>query len=139
MAQSSISVSSFTERHFVSKYIRRAEYEPQEIFNYIKSGSKKLYVDGFDIDLQTSRLRTFVEKGHHCINCGRKGTTFYVEKHINQPNDDFHLNLYHVNKNGNHYLMTRDHIYPRSKGGSDELDNSQTMCYECNCIKGNKV
>ncbi len=31
-----------------------------------------------------------------------------------------------------------DHIFPISQGGSDELDNLQTLCNECNFSKSNK-
>ena len=31
-----------------------------------------------------------------------------------------------------------DHIHPRSKGGSDELDNLQALCYSHNAMKGNR-
>ena len=31
-----------------------------------------------------------------------------------------------------------DHIVPRSKGGKDDLENLQALCYTCNSMKGNK-
>jgi len=36
-------------------------------------------------------------------------------------------------------MLTKDHILPVSLGGSDELDNLQTMCDKCNSKKGNKI
>ena len=35
-------------------------------------------------------------------------------------------------------LMELDHIYPKSKGGSDDPDNFQLLCGYCNKKKGNK-
>jgi len=34
--------------------------------------------------------------------------------------------------------LTLDHIRPKSKGGTDDEDNLQTMCQPCNCRKGSK-
>jgi 5-methylcytosine-specific restriction endonuclease McrA len=36
-------------------------------------------------------------------------------------------------------LMTVDHRIPKSKGGSDDLSNLQTMCHSCNHKKGSKI
>ncbi|MEO9231601.1 MAG: HNH endonuclease [Devosia sp.] len=32
-----------------------------------------------------------------------------------------------------------DHIYPHSKGGGNNMDNLQTLCWDCNSKKSNKV
>lgn len=47
-----------------------------------------------------------------------------------------HLNLYHVNRKGGLLLMTQDHIFPQHAGGSNSVENLQTMCSECNSYKG---
>jgi 5-methylcytosine-specific restriction endonuclease McrA len=38
-----------------------------------------------------------------------------------------------------HINLSVDHIYPKSKGGSDDMDNLQTLCRSCNSKKGAKV
>lgn len=36
-------------------------------------------------------------------------------------------------------VMTADHITPRSKGGTDTLDNLVCACRPCNSSKGNRT
>ena len=35
--------------------------------------------------------------------------------------------------------LTFDHIHPLSKGGSNDYDNGQILCFSCNGIKSNKI
>ena len=35
--------------------------------------------------------------------------------------------------------LTVDHIYPLSKGGSDDMDNLQLLCRRCNSLKNDKT
>lgn len=53
------------------------------------------------------RLKVFNRDKYRCVECGRS--------------ED----------------LTIDHVIPKSKGGTDELGNLQTMCKACNLRKGN--
>jgi len=39
---------------------------------------------------------------------------------------------------GSNNQLQIDHIYPKSKGGSDVLGNLQVLCAKCNIEKSNK-
>lgn len=40
---------------------------------------------------------------------------------------------------GSHRNLTVDHIHPIALGGTDDLDNLQTLCGSCNSSKGARV
>lgn len=118
------------------------KYSIDEVFNLlgedtlketepvIKSDSIK--VDGYLVYKDSWRYRTFYQKGTKCACCGRTGTYFKLK--VDSKNiERAHFNLF--SEDGT--LMTKDHIIPKSKGGSDCIDNFQTMCQECNKKKAN--
>lgn len=57
------------------------------------------------------RQRVFARDGYTCVRCGER-----------RPK-----------------LLTVDHIHPKSKGGTNAMDNLQTLCEPCNVAKGDTV
>ena len=118
------------------------EYSVEEVFNMlgvenlnknsISQNNRKedIMVDGFKVRVKSLRYMTFYQKGLTCACCGRVGTHFKLD---GDGDVRRHFNLYCDDG----MLMTKDHIMPRSLGGSDSIDNLQPMCAECNFKKGN--
>jgi 5-methylcytosine-specific restriction endonuclease McrA len=86
--------------------------------------------NGYKVKMNSLRYKTFVRSGIRCVNCGIKGTYFALER--NDGDHMYHFNLYAINSSGHEVLMTKDHIIPVSKGGSNSPANLQTMCAKCN-------
>lgn len=114
------------------------KYDPRVILPCVMPSSKnkhRMVIDGDLIKVSSDRLYTF-KKSLTCAKCGIIGRFLVKEK---TPKDrSYHLNLY-AEKDGREVLMTKDHIVPKSLGGKDRLDNYQTMCVECNLMKGNET
>lgn len=95
----------------------------------------KAEYNGNKFNVKSIRLAVFRNKGLQCAHCDRVGDHFNLEYHTHAKGDNAnpHLNLYSADG----MLFTKDHILPKSKGGKDTLSNLQTMCFECNTLKGN--
>lgn len=104
-----------------------------------EKGTKKdggtVELDGYEVYRRSLRYKTFIEKGYKCVCCGRVGSYYALEKSKGSNAMRAHFNLY----SDDDVLMTKDHIFPKSKGGRDCIENMQTMCSICNCSKGNYV
>jgi hypothetical protein len=119
-------------------------YTPQEVLPYVIFGRPRgggahhrREFDGHLIKMSTLTLQTFARRGTTCVYCGLEGTRFYKER--SYSHEAFHFNLYGVTPEGTEILMNRDHIIPRSWGGTDSLGNLQTTCSKCNVKKGSAL
>ncbi len=106
----------------------------KEVFDWIEDKPvQKMYwfENGKNIKITLKNAKIFYEKGITCVNCGIKGSYFAIEK---DKGGGMHLDLYAKNEKED-VMMTVDHIVPASKGGSNQIDNLQTMCKICNETK----
>lgn len=94
-------------------------------------------VMGHELKLFSLRMRTFKQSGTTCIGCGANASFFAVERARNDGSAKYHLNLYGI-VNGREEMFTCDHVHARSKGGANDLTNTQTMCITCNSQKADK-
>lgn len=122
------------------------KYSIEEVFSKlptcIKEGRWEMSMpradfDGDSIKVATHLLQTFYIKGTKCVGCGLEGQYFAKEKR--HPKHKYHLNLYGIDENDNEVIFTKDHIYPKSKGDRDNINNYQTMCKKCNSEKKDKI
>lgn len=51
----------------------------------------------------------------------------------------FERDAYRCRECGGYERLCVDHVHPHSKGGTDELDNLQTLCWRCNADKSDTV
>lgn len=96
--------------------------------NLIHLGNVRIKGDSF-------RLRAFKQNGVQCSLCGLKATYFSLNYH--KENDGHVLILYGLDSwTPEPVEFTVDHIEPKAKGGSGDLDNTRTMCAPCNQLLG---
>lgn len=115
---------------------KKTKFKPSEILSKVQYATNARIFKEFGDDLvnvSTRTLQVFKMKGCTCSKCRSVGQYFKLDTAYNVKV----LRLYTI-KDGREVLMTKDHIIPKSKGGTNKLENFQTMCFECNSNKGNK-
>lgn len=115
---------------------RLGKYSICEVFEHIDASPRngqRIKFYGHLMHLRSTRIMNFRVHGIVCVKCGARGAFFAKERH---GSDGPHLNLYAFDNKGRAMLMTRDHIRPKAKGGTNHLYNMQPMCVKCNSAKG---
>lgn len=93
----------------------------------------------------TLAAKTFQRKGCDCVYCGAKGSHVLLDKvysHVKSgtPKVQQSVRVFAKKKDGSYVRMTTDHIIPKAKGGTNNVnDNLQPMCFDCNQKKASKM
>lgn len=80
------------------------------------------------------RLMVFIRKGFTCVKCGRVADRARLSFDKDFGEGGIHVDIY-----SGEVMMTVDHVIPKSRGGSDKLNNKVPMCGPCNWAKGNNI
>jgi hypothetical protein len=110
------------------------KYTPDEILPHVWGNAPRLDLDGGPVKVHTLRMLTFKKDGITCRQCGIVGQ-YFVKERQRSHGENFHLNLYAVDRFGVELMMTHDHVVARCLGGADDLSNTQTLCQACNVLK----
>lgn len=110
------------------------KYEVNLILSNVSKG--RMSLDGDEI--KVGRFEVYKKKGIKCVSCGIEAKYFKKETQLQNGEEIPYLVLY-AEHNGKPIMMTRDHIIPVSRGGSNHVSNYQPMCDPCNQCKGNYI
>lgn len=121
----------------MAKLVRFATLPYEETLEKLKAG-QWAYLAGQKVNgLRSSRINCLIAGGGKCVRCGLQGSLWALERH--HPNEPYHVNLYGLGKKNKEVMLTRDHIIPKSKGGTTDALNCQVLCSKCNTKKADLV
>lgn len=126
------------KKYPLEKVFSLLDNAPVISYNEFHGDKSQIIKFGKDFMYKNSDRYKLFRKNNKCVCCGLEGTYFKKKFNLKATHTTCHLNMFGV-KNGKEVMFTKDHIIPKSKGGTDCFENYQTMCQDCNTLKGDKL
>lgn len=124
--------------------IRNKKYTIDEVLSAVEELYDKKWsrLINLNVYINTNAFALWKKHGVCCCieSCSKKGLFFASERTPGSGSmyNEWHLNLYGIDDDGDEVLMTQDHVLAKGNGGADTVDNLQPMCYPHNQKKGDK-
>lgn len=139
------SIPSKFGKHFILKLPQPINdyYFLKYVYNSKKSRAIIHFKDEL-IQVSNDGLYCMAQKNKYCYFCGAKiigGFLFVIKNQIQIYKNKIVWNVGQIaeKKNNKLVIMTKDHIFPKSKGGITKIENLQPMCEDCNQMKNNLI
>jgi len=105
----------------------------------LQKNTNKILIKGKPTNITASRtVKTAIKNKKRCISCGGESSYVAVVKNINTSRENVIFLI--DNDLGDRFVpLTKDHIIPKARGGTDTFKNLQCMCLDCNSEKADNV
>jgi len=116
------------------KKLKKIIYEKNKLIDQLKKQNKNIKLENNDLVKERNCLKTKynnLKKRYHDIELKNKSSVSKGKKSYVFMRDKHSCLACGTKEN-----LTLDHIIPRSKGGSNDVDNLQVLCQHCNLAKG---
>lgn len=104
----------------------------------LEKGTNNILINGGRSKIiATKTVKTVLNDRKSCKGCKAKSNFAAIVRNINT--DRLNVIFFIKDKEGNFQPLTKDHVLPKARGGTDAFKNLQSMCVRCNSDKADNA
>ena len=148
-------IKQIITKEFGRKLIMKAPLSEIEFYSTTTSDSSAIPNHRFFVNIMNNSMKVNVLShltlislfNDCCVSCGKPFTHYAIIESDYEQEKMYHKKTYSMipcrlnNNNGTitYQSYSKDHIIPKSRFGSDTMNNYQFMCKTCNCQKSHSI